>query len=231
MRAEDVVGTLDEQTSEIRVAGLGDAELRVPITGLAASRSQAEVAADIATLLEALLAAQGQDECRSRNRTNTMNLQESLCLRIFCLAELLDLTVVLLDLERHLGILLEHGAECLSQTLSHHGQASLRKGACRRRWHALAARLRQPSYGVHCRRTQSNDEVPGADQRQGLLLFNCPVRNRPQDLRIKPGVAGQLLRINLIALTITMRDGSQFADVRHDTSWPSSCNCSLIQME
>jgi hypothetical protein len=70
VRSEDVVGTLDQQTSEIGVAGLGDAELRIPITGLAASRSQTEVAADIATLLEAFLATQGQDERRCRDRTN-----------------------------------------------------------------------------------------------------------------------------------------------------------------
>ena len=75
MRSEDVVGTLDQQTSEISVAGLGDAELRVPISGLAAFRSQAEVAANIATLLEAFLAAQGQDECCRRERTHTMDLQ------------------------------------------------------------------------------------------------------------------------------------------------------------
>ena len=110
MRPEDVVGALDQQTSEIGVAGLGDAKLRIPITGLAASRSQTKVAANIATLLEAFLAAQRQDERRRRNRTNTMDLQQSLRLWILCLAELLDLTVILFDLERHLSDLLKHGA-------------------------------------------------------------------------------------------------------------------------
>ena len=80
----------------------------------------------------------------------------------------------------------------------------------------MAARLCQPSYAVHCRRSQPNDEVPSADQSQGLLLFDGPVCDRPQYLRIKPGVAGQLLRINLIALAVAVRDRSQFADVRHD---------------
>ena len=216
MRSEDVVGTLDQQTSEISVAGLGDAELRIPITGLAASRSETEVATNIATLLEAFLAAQGQDERRCRDRTNTMDLQQNLCLWILYLAELLDLTVVLLDLERHLSDLLEHRAKCLSQSRRHHGQASLRKGACRRRRHAMAARLRQPSYSVHCRRTQPNDEVPGSDQRQGFLLFDGPVGDRSQYLWIKPGVAGQLLCIHLIALAVTVRDGSQLTNVRHD---------------
>ena len=55
MRPQDVVGALDQQTSEIGVAGLRDPELRVPISGLAASRSQAEIAADIATSSKPLL--------------------------------------------------------------------------------------------------------------------------------------------------------------------------------
>jgi hypothetical protein len=48
---------LDQQTSEVDVAGLGDPELRIAVTGLTASRSQAEIAAYITTLLEAFLAA------------------------------------------------------------------------------------------------------------------------------------------------------------------------------
>jgi hypothetical protein len=47
-----------------------------------------------------------------------MDLQQSLCLWILCLAELLDLTVVLLDLKRHLCDLFDHGAECLIQSPS-----------------------------------------------------------------------------------------------------------------
>jgi hypothetical protein len=48
-----MVGTLDQQTSEIDVAGLCDAELRVSISGLTASRSQAEVTTYISTSLKA----------------------------------------------------------------------------------------------------------------------------------------------------------------------------------
>jgi hypothetical protein len=56
-----MVGTLDQQRTKIHVASLGDAELWVAIPGLTAFRSQAEVAADIATSLEAFLASQGKD--------------------------------------------------------------------------------------------------------------------------------------------------------------------------
>ena len=66
MRSKDGVGALDQQTSQIGVAGLRNPELRVPISGLTASRSQAEIAPDIAALLKSLLAAQSQHERQSR---------------------------------------------------------------------------------------------------------------------------------------------------------------------
>src|SRR5271156_6923729 len=52
MRSEDVVGTLDQQTSEISVACLGDAELRIVFAGLTASWPQAEIAAHVTTPAE-----------------------------------------------------------------------------------------------------------------------------------------------------------------------------------
>jgi hypothetical protein len=39
MRSKDMVGTLDEQTSKVCVAGVRDTELRVMISGLASARS------------------------------------------------------------------------------------------------------------------------------------------------------------------------------------------------
>src|ERR1700731_259124 len=139
VRAEDMAGTLDQQTSQVDVAGLRDAELRISIARLTASWSQAEIAPDISTLLEALFASQGQHERQSRQVANTGNLQRCLCLWILRLAELLDLTVVLLDLERHLGDLLEHRPERLPETWRHNCQAALGKTPCRRGWHPMAA--------------------------------------------------------------------------------------------
>src|SRR5271154_1660085 len=42
------------------------------------------------------------------------------------------------------------------------------------------------------------------------------MRNRPENVRIEMRLVGQLLCINLIAFAITVRYGSQFADVGHD---------------
>ena len=38
MRSQDVVGALDQQTSEICVAGMGDAKLRIMVSGLTSTR-------------------------------------------------------------------------------------------------------------------------------------------------------------------------------------------------
>jgi hypothetical protein len=62
MRSEDVVRTLDQQTSEIGVASLGDAELWIAFSGLAASWSQTEIASHVTTSAEAFLIAQSQNE-------------------------------------------------------------------------------------------------------------------------------------------------------------------------
>ena len=73
MWSDDMVGALDQQLSQIPVTGLGDSKLRVAITGLAASRPQAEIAADITTSLEALLFAQRQDEGQRREVANPID--------------------------------------------------------------------------------------------------------------------------------------------------------------
>ena len=55
---DDMVGALDHQLSQVPITCFGDAKLRVAVAGLAASRPQAEITADITTSLEALLVAQ-----------------------------------------------------------------------------------------------------------------------------------------------------------------------------
>ena len=59
LRSKDMVGALDQQASEVCVAGVGDAELGIVISGLTSPRSQAQVATHIATSSELFLAAEG----------------------------------------------------------------------------------------------------------------------------------------------------------------------------
>ena len=60
----------------VDVASLGDAELRIAVAGLAASRPQAEITAHIATSLEALLAAQRQDIGQRGKPPNAVDLDQ-----------------------------------------------------------------------------------------------------------------------------------------------------------
>src|SRR5258708_33241611 len=77
-RAQHMVGTFDRERSEIDVASLGDAELGVAFPGLAPSRSQAKIAANIPTSLEAFLAAQRQNIRHCCELANTPDLEQRL---------------------------------------------------------------------------------------------------------------------------------------------------------
>ena len=95
----------------VPVSGFGDAKLRVAVSGLAASRPQTEITAHVATSLEALFAAQRQDEGQRREMSHTVDLDQRLRLRIRSLGQFFDRSVVLLDLHRHVGDLLEQRAK------------------------------------------------------------------------------------------------------------------------
>jgi hypothetical protein len=102
-------------------------ELRIVISGLTSPWPQAQVTPHIATSSEPFLATEGQYEGQGGEMADTMNLQQRLRLRILGLAELLDLPVVLLDLQRHFRDLLEHRTERLSQPSPDFGKFNLQQ--------------------------------------------------------------------------------------------------------
>jgi hypothetical protein len=91
-----MVGAFNQERSEVDVSSLGDAKLRIAVPGLAASRSQAEVTAHIATSLEAFFASQSQHIGQRCELPDAVDLKQRLRLRIFRLRELLDGAIVLL---------------------------------------------------------------------------------------------------------------------------------------
>src|SRR5258707_12310879 len=161
MRTDHVVGTLDQQGTQIDVARLGDAELWVAIPGLPAFWPQTEVAADIATSLEAFLVAQRQNVSQCRELPDTVDLDQRLCFWILRLRESLDQPVVVLDLLRHLRDLLEHWTERLGQTWREHGHASLREAERGRGRQTIAATLSQPAHRGHRNAPQAKRQVAG----------------------------------------------------------------------
>ena len=102
--------------------------------------------------------------------TEAVNLQQRLRLRILGLAELLELPVVLLDLDRYLRDLLEHWTESLCQPWRHDSEAALSEARCGGGGHAVAARLRQATNRVHRCGAQSHQQSSRTDQGEGLLL-------------------------------------------------------------
>lgn len=125
MRPKDVVRALDQQTSEISVAGLGGPELRIAFAGLTASGSQTEVATYVSTSTKAFLVTKRQDEREGRDVTNAVNGQQRLRLGLLRLSHPLDLPIVLLDLQRHRRDLFEHRTECNLKSWRHRGLATL----------------------------------------------------------------------------------------------------------
>ena len=131
MRWKDVVGTLDQETSEVGVAGLGNAQLRIMVSRLAAFRLKAKIATDVATLPEAFLVAKSEYEGKCRDGSNAVNLLQGLCLWVLGLADYPDLTIILFDPQRHLRDLFEHRIQCLCEYWRHHRQAALCEAAGR----------------------------------------------------------------------------------------------------
>ena len=142
MRSQDVVGTLNQQASQIRVAGLGDTELRIAFSGLAAFWSEAKVAAHISTSIESCLISERQDESKSGDVADSMNRHHGLCLGILGLSQPLDIPIVLLDLQRHLCNLGEDRTESQLQSWRHRSLPSLSEALRGRSWHTVAASLR-----------------------------------------------------------------------------------------
>src|SRR5450432_3605507 len=125
MRSENMVGALDQQRTQIDVASLGDAELWVAVSGLAASRPQAEIAAHITASLETFLAAERQDIGQRGELADAVDLKQRLRLWILLFHEPFDGAIVLLDLYRHRGDLFEYRTKRLCQTWRQHGHAPL----------------------------------------------------------------------------------------------------------
>jgi len=85
------------------VARLGDAQLRVAISGLTALRPRSEIASHVPTSLRALLVPQRQHIGQSSKLAHAVDLDQCLGLDVLGLGELLDQTIVVLDLYRQRG--------------------------------------------------------------------------------------------------------------------------------
>src|SRR5271155_5109799 len=135
-----MVGALDQQRPEVDISSLGNTKLRIAVPGLAASRSQAEVTAHIATSLEAFFASQSQHIGQRSELADAVDLKQRLRLRILRLGESLDGAVVLLDLHRHRSDLFENRTKRHSQTWRQHGHAPLGEAQGGRRWQTVSRR-------------------------------------------------------------------------------------------
>ena len=98
-----------------------------------------------------------------------------------------------------------------------HGcQASLGEARRGRSRHTMAAGLRQSAHCVHRRRSQPDQEARERGSGSGLPAARPCGERSAGESQDRDARNGQLLRIHLVALAITVRDRPQLADVRHD---------------
>jgi hypothetical protein len=90
--------TSHKRFSEIAIAGLGDAQLRIVLTRLRTSWPKSEVAAHIPALGESRGTSECEDVAQRGERAYAIDPQQNQRLRIFGIRELLDERVILLDL-------------------------------------------------------------------------------------------------------------------------------------
>src|SRR5260370_7749982 len=81
---------------------------------------------------------------------------------------------------------------------------------------AVGSRRASPARGQHLLQRSEAEPSGHAHGSACLLLFDRAVRDGPQDLRIKPCEARQLLGIGVVALAITMGYRTQLTDVRNN---------------
>jgi hypothetical protein len=104
------MSALDEQGPKVWIAFLGDVQLRLTASGVAACRLQTDVAARIATLREAVGIFESQDVGQRHQRAHAMNPGQQRNFRVGSLPEIDDLAVVLADLKCERLILCSTGS-------------------------------------------------------------------------------------------------------------------------
>src|SRR5215472_316296 len=95
--ADDVVRSLHQQRPQVRVALLGDSQLRLALPRIAAPRPQAYITANIPALLESVLIFDSKYECQSDQRPDSLDLLQECRFRIILPGDLLNFTITVFD--------------------------------------------------------------------------------------------------------------------------------------
>ncbi len=99
--AEDVLGAADEQTSQVGIAGFGDAQLFVERSGLVALGHEPEVGGDIARSFETLWIFDGEYESQCGDGADSRDLAQALGDGVFFFAKSFDGAIELANFLGH----------------------------------------------------------------------------------------------------------------------------------
>ena len=114
-RSQDVLGTTDQQFANKSIAGFGNPQLGIPIPGLVLSGSEPQIRSYLATSSKPMGILEGQNKGQSCDRSYSSNLLKVLGVRILLLAQVLNLSIGLVDLCGELLDDLQQGLQNLLQ--------------------------------------------------------------------------------------------------------------------
>src|SRR6202158_1265580 len=90
--------SLHQQRAQIRVAFLGDSQLWLALSRIAAPRPQPKVTTDVSAFLESVLIRDSEYEGQSDQRPNSTHLLQECRFRIILPGDLLDFAITVFDL-------------------------------------------------------------------------------------------------------------------------------------
>jgi hypothetical protein len=88
-----VLGTLDQEHTQVTITGFGNSQLWISFAGLLLSRSQSQVAAHLAAASKSFFVTDRQHESESRQRAHTRYLLQDSCFWILGIGQLFHLPV------------------------------------------------------------------------------------------------------------------------------------------
>lgn len=210
------MGALDEQSSQVSVAGLRDPELGITAARLAAPGPKAQKTSCITAFTESVLIFEREYKGQSRQRTHAMNLLESNRFRILCFGKLLDLIVEVHDLSSQSIDQCEQRTNGIFQVLWQSVQRLLCVSGDRKRRQSKPKGLHEASCGIRKASTSFNQYSPRANKDQVRMSEAASVFDGTKDPRINASIARQFLGIRTVMFPVTVGDRPQLAYIRHE---------------
>jgi hypothetical protein len=211
-----VLRASDQKSPQEMITRFGYGQLRPTLSGIIASRPQSKVATDIPALVESMWIIDGQHKRQARQCSYSVDLLDQLGSRISGLGQLLNLLVVGTDLGCEHAHLFEEREQRRLQRCGNVVSDLSGKILGRAGRQARSERLDHAPHRVDEFRADTDQTIPGMQQRQIGLRFGTAVADRMQQVGIHPRQTRKGARINTVVLIVVGVDQSNSPRISHD---------------